>query len=355
MSTWRGLPKTRFIRCSTNYIRTAPLSRRPWSRERAAFNLDATIYLYDLTSTYFEGLAAKNGKANRGYSRDHRPDCKQVVVGLVVNRDGFPITHEIFAGNGSRIAPALRSCSTAWVSALASNREPPWFSTAAWPMTTTLPSSKRASSTTLSPVGNPSATAGSPISRIPMALRRCGASLHERALEIYENVVGPEHLLTVASLNYLARIIQEEGDLAAAQPFYERALAIREKVLGLEHLDTAESLENLATLIHHQGDLGAARPLVERALAIYEKVLGSEHILTAGSLNHLACLLEKQGDLAAARPLYERTLAISENLFGSEHPLPPLPPTTMCPAQTFGLGRKMSSGSLPMRSTRLAA
>ncbi|MFZ2135502.1 MAG: IS1634 family transposase, partial [Xanthobacteraceae bacterium] len=71
----------------------------PRSRERSLFNLDATIYLYDLTSTYFEGLAAKNGKAKRGYSRDHRPDCKQVVVGLVVNRDGFPITHEIFAGN----------------------------------------------------------------------------------------------------------------------------------------------------------------------------------------------------------------------------------------------------------------
>jgi transposase len=69
------------------------------TRERSLFNLDATIYFYDLTSTYFEGLAAKNAKALRGYSRDHRGDCKQIVVGLVVNRDGFPITHEIFAGN----------------------------------------------------------------------------------------------------------------------------------------------------------------------------------------------------------------------------------------------------------------
>jgi transposase len=68
-------------------------------RERSLFNLDRTIYLYDLTSTYFEGLAAANGKAQRGYSRDHRPDCKQVVIGLVVNRDGFPIAHETFAGN----------------------------------------------------------------------------------------------------------------------------------------------------------------------------------------------------------------------------------------------------------------
>jgi hypothetical protein len=68
-------------------------------RECNLFNLDRTIYLYDLTSSYFEGEAAANGKAKRGYSRDHRPDCKQVVIGLVVNRDGFPIAHEIFAGN----------------------------------------------------------------------------------------------------------------------------------------------------------------------------------------------------------------------------------------------------------------
>jgi transposase len=68
-------------------------------RERSLFNLDRTIYLYDLTSTYFEGEAAANDKAQRGYSRDHRPDCKQMVIGLVVNRDGFPIAHEVFAGN----------------------------------------------------------------------------------------------------------------------------------------------------------------------------------------------------------------------------------------------------------------
>jgi transposase len=68
-------------------------------RERSLFNLDATIYLYDLTSTYFEGQCARNAKAKRGYARDHRPDCKQVVIALVVNRDGFPITHEVFAGN----------------------------------------------------------------------------------------------------------------------------------------------------------------------------------------------------------------------------------------------------------------
>jgi transposase len=68
-------------------------------REPKLFQLDPTIYLYDLTSTYFEGQARKNPKAQRGYARDHRPDCKQVVIGLVIGREGFPIAHEVFAGN----------------------------------------------------------------------------------------------------------------------------------------------------------------------------------------------------------------------------------------------------------------
>jgi transposase len=68
-------------------------------REKNLFNLDDTYYLYDLTSTYFEGQCLGNPKAQRGYSRDQRPDCKQVVIGLVLNRDGFPKAHEVFEGN----------------------------------------------------------------------------------------------------------------------------------------------------------------------------------------------------------------------------------------------------------------
>ena len=68
-------------------------------REKNLFDLDDTIYLYDLTSTYFEGQALANPAAQRGYSRDSRPDCKQVVVGLVVDREGFPKAHEVFDGN----------------------------------------------------------------------------------------------------------------------------------------------------------------------------------------------------------------------------------------------------------------
>jgi len=68
-------------------------------KEKSLFSLDDTIYLYDLTSTYFEGMCLSNPQAKRGYSRDKRFDAKQVVVGLVIDRDGFPKAHEIFSGS----------------------------------------------------------------------------------------------------------------------------------------------------------------------------------------------------------------------------------------------------------------
>jgi transposase len=63
------------------------------------FRLNYDLLLYDLTSTYFEGLAADNDLAKRGYSRDHRSDCKQVILALIVTREGFPLAHYTLAGN----------------------------------------------------------------------------------------------------------------------------------------------------------------------------------------------------------------------------------------------------------------
>jgi transposase len=63
------------------------------------FAVHNEVLLYDVTSTYFEGEAKTNPLAQRGYSRDHRPDCKQVCIALVVTFDGFPLGYEVFAGN----------------------------------------------------------------------------------------------------------------------------------------------------------------------------------------------------------------------------------------------------------------
>jgi transposase len=74
-----------------------------WLKQKWAdlFGADFEVLLYDLTSTYFEGEMEQNPKARRGYSRDGRPDCLQLVIALVVTPDGFPLAYEVMNGNTS--------------------------------------------------------------------------------------------------------------------------------------------------------------------------------------------------------------------------------------------------------------
>ena len=100
-----GLPEAkvnddRLYRRWTGSCRTRTRSKTHLKeRLGTLFTLEYDLLLYDVTSTYFEGQASGNTLAARGYSRDHRPDCKQVCIGLVVSRDGFPLGYEVFAGN----------------------------------------------------------------------------------------------------------------------------------------------------------------------------------------------------------------------------------------------------------------
>jgi len=75
------------------------MERHLKERYRSLFDSRFDLLIYDLTSSYFEGLEEKNELAARGYSRDHRPDCKQVVIALVVTKDGLPLAFEVFEGN----------------------------------------------------------------------------------------------------------------------------------------------------------------------------------------------------------------------------------------------------------------
>jgi transposase len=70
-------------------------------RWKNLFDTQFDVLLYDLTSTYVEGEAEQNPKAKRGYSRDGRPDCKQVIVALVITPEGFPLAYEVMDGNTS--------------------------------------------------------------------------------------------------------------------------------------------------------------------------------------------------------------------------------------------------------------
>jgi transposase len=75
------------------------LCRHLKSRWEDMFGIEFDVLLYDLTSTYFEGLCEQNPKARFGYSRDKRSDCRQVVIALIVTPEGFPLGYEVLPGN----------------------------------------------------------------------------------------------------------------------------------------------------------------------------------------------------------------------------------------------------------------
>lgn len=92
--------KDRLYRCLDRLLKHKErLEQHLAGRWKDLFGATFDLLLYDLTSTYFEGQVPAVFKARRGYSRDHRPDCKQLVIALIVTPEGFPLSYEIFAGN----------------------------------------------------------------------------------------------------------------------------------------------------------------------------------------------------------------------------------------------------------------
>src|SRR3954462_1443305 len=91
---------TRLYRCLDRILpHKTKLERHLKDRYGALFGAELDVLLYDLTSTYVEGAAEKNPMVRRGYSRDHRPDCEQMEIALIVNSEGFPFSYETFDGN----------------------------------------------------------------------------------------------------------------------------------------------------------------------------------------------------------------------------------------------------------------
>ena len=96
---------TRLYRCLDRILpHKTRLERHLKERYGALFGAEFDVLLYDLTSTYVEGAAEKNPMMRRGYSRDHRPDCEQMVIALIVNSEGFPLSYETFDGNRADVS-----------------------------------------------------------------------------------------------------------------------------------------------------------------------------------------------------------------------------------------------------------
>jgi transposase len=96
---------TRLYRCLDRILpHKTKLERHLKNRYGELFGAEFDVLLYDLTSTYVEGAAEKNPMVRRGYSRDHRPDCEQLVIALIVNNEGFPFSYETFDGNRTDVS-----------------------------------------------------------------------------------------------------------------------------------------------------------------------------------------------------------------------------------------------------------
>ncbi|MFL5629515.1 MAG: tetratricopeptide repeat protein, partial [Ktedonobacteraceae bacterium] len=187
--------------------------------------------------------------------------------------------------------------------------------------------------------------------------------LLRRAVNISEQIMGQDHLITATRLNSLAVLYQAQGSFEKAEQLYLQTLAIREKApetgdtnvniartlchlaelyrgkvqpkmaeplliralaiqqkeFGPEHPDTAKTLDNLARVYYSQAQYDLAEDLYRRTLEIRERVLG-EHPDTADSFSDLAVLYHAKAQYEKAEPLYQRALAIQEKILGSEHP-----------------------------------
>jgi len=96
---------SRLYRCLDRILpHKTKLEQHLKDRYGALFGAEFDLLLYDLTSTYVEGAAEKNAMMHRGYSRDHRPDCEQMVIALIVNQEGFPFSYETFNGNRADVS-----------------------------------------------------------------------------------------------------------------------------------------------------------------------------------------------------------------------------------------------------------
>jgi tetratricopeptide (TPR) repeat protein len=141
-----------------------------------------------------------------------------------------------------------------------------------------------------------------------------------RSLSIREQALGRDHPDVATSLNALGLLYKAQDRYAQAVPIFLRALSIRERVLGPEHPDVAGTLNDLAMLYYNEDEYAQAEPLFIRALSIRDRVLGPEHPDVAGSLNYLAALYVARGQHIQAEPLFIRALSIREQVLGSGHP-----------------------------------
>jgi tetratricopeptide (TPR) repeat protein len=143
--------------------------------------------------------------------------------------------------------------------------------------------------------------------------------LCQRALVGRENALGRHHASTLHSANALASCHMKKGNLSRAEDLYKRALTGFENALGVDHPSALDSINNLGLLYTKQGKLKQAETMYRQAMSGFEKALGPDHTSTLIVVYNLGSLYQTQGRLASAREMYQRALDGYEKVFGKQH------------------------------------
>ena len=142
----------------------------------------------------------------------------------------------------------------------------------------------------------------------------------QHAVALYRQHLGPEHSLTLTSMNNLAEAYRAAGKLDLALPLLEETLKLRKATFGPEHPQTLISMNNLALAYLAAGKVDLALPLDQETLKLRKAKLGPEHLHTLASMNNLAAAYQAAGKLDLALPLLEETLKLMKATLGPEHP-----------------------------------
>ncbi|RYO80968.1 hypothetical protein DL762_007374 [Monosporascus cannonballus] len=127
--------------------------------------------------------------------------------------------------------------------------------------------------------------------------------MYQRALQGCEKALGPDHTLTLNTVNNLGSLYKDQGKLKEAEKMYQRALQGYEKALGPDHTSTLSTVNNLGILYKGQGKLKEAEEMYQRAMRGKEKALGPDHTSTLNTVNNLGILYNYQGKLKEAEEM----------------------------------------------------
>ncbi|MCJ1443150.1 MAG: hypothetical protein MMC23_003648 [Stictis urceolatum] len=142
---------------------------------------------------------------------------------------------------------------------------------------------------------------------------------YRQVLDLRKEMLGPQHLGTLISMNNLALVLNRQGKYEEAEAMHRQTLDLKE-VLGPQHLGTLTSMNNLASVLNSQGKYEEAEAMHRQTLDLKKEVLGLRHPDTLTSMNNLASVLNSQGKYEEAEAMHRQTLDLEKEVQGLRHP-----------------------------------